>query len=358
MIRVLQIVTCMNRCGLETMIMNHYRKLNRKEFQFDFLVHREEEGDYEKEILELGGKIYRISRLNPFSIKYFKELHEFFKVHRYKVVHCHLDCMSAFPLKIAKKYGVDIRIAHSHSKSQDKDFKYPIKLLVKHFIGRYATHLFACGEEAGKWMFGHHKYIIVKNAIDVEKFRYDESERQKIRKELKVEGYTVLGHVGRFFPAKNHIFLIKLFNEYSKDNQNAILWLIGDGEGKKDIEKVVKQMGLDEKVYFWGNRSDVNSLYQAMDVFIFPSLYEGLPLTMVEAQSASLPCVMSNNVPDECIMTNLIQKVGLEEGYPVWKYAISRAIKMKRYDMANIIKHHGFDVEKNIKILESIYKIQ
>ena len=207
-------------------------------------------------------------------------------------------------------------------------------------------------------MFGHHKYIIVKNAIDVEKFRYDESERQKIRKELKVEGYTVLGHVGRFFPAKNHIFLINLFNEYSKDNQSAILWLIGDGEGKKEIEKVVKQMGLDEKVYFWGNRSDVNSLYQAMDVFIFPSLYEGLPLTMVEAQSASLPCVMSNNVPDECIMTNLIQKVGLEEGYPVWKYAISRAIKMKRYDMVNIIKHHGFDVEKNIKILESIYKIQ
>ena len=152
-IRILYVVTYMGRGGLETMLMNYYRQIDRNEVQFDFLVHRDFEADYDKEILKLGGKIYHLPRLNPWDYRYLKKLDEFFQQHKeYKIVHSHLDCMAGIPLKYAKKNGIPVRIAHAHSKSQDKDFKYPLKLWMKRMIPRYATKLFACGEEAGEWM--------------------------------------------------------------------------------------------------------------------------------------------------------------------------------------------------------------
>lgn len=169
-IRVLQVVTHMNRGGLETMIMNYYRQIDREKVQFDFLTHRpeSEKKDYNDEILALGGRIFHLPKLNPFSPFYLKQVHLFFRNHpEYKIIHVHLDCMSSVILKIAEMEGVPVRIAHSHSSNQDKNLKYLLKVIYKRSIKKYATHLFACGETAGKWMFGTDNFHIISNAIKI-----------------------------------------------------------------------------------------------------------------------------------------------------------------------------------------------
>lgn len=356
MIRVLQIVTYMGRGGLETMIMNYYRNIDRSKVQFDFLVHRQEEADYDKEILALGGNIYHMPVLNPFSKSYFNALDSFFKEHKYNIVHCHLDCMSAYPLKVAKENGVDVRIAHSHNKSQDKNLKYPIKLFSKRLISKYATHLFACGKEAGDWMFNGKPYTVLNNAIDAQSCRFNPQVRADMRKELCLDDNDfVIGHVGRFNPQKNHNFIVDVFNSVHKKNINSKLILVGTGDGQKAIKEKVNTLGLGDSVLFLGNRSDVNRVLQAMDVFLFPSLYEGLPLSIVEAQAAGLPCVISDNVPEECIKTDRVFSYSLDESCDFWSDKIFTAAKIAKKDTYNEIVSSGFDIKNNSRVLEDFY---
>lgn len=356
MLRVLQVVTYMGRGGLETMIMNYYRSIDRSKVQFDFLVHRQEEAAYDKEILSLGGHIYHMPVLNPFSKAYFKSLDSFFKKHRYNIVHSHLDCMSAYPLKIAKKNGVSVRIAHSHNKSQDKNLKYPIKLLSKRLIPKYATHLFACGKEAGDWMFNGKPYTILNNAIDAQMYTYNEQVRNEVREELNLTNDNfVVGHVGRFNPQKNHGFIIDVFNAVYKRDKNARLVLVGSGDGQQAIEDKVKSLGLSDAVLFLGSRGDVNRVLQAMDVFLFPSLYEGLPLSIIEAQAAGLPCIISDNVPDECIKTDRVFRYGLGEPADFWADKIFEALKISKKDTLSEIAASGFDIKENSRKLEDFY---
>ena len=270
-VRVLHIVTYMGRGGLETMLMNYYRHINRDKVQFDFLVHRDFEADYDKEILTLGGKIYHISRLIPWSHSYREKLNHFFREHpEYKIVHVHQDCLSSVALQCAKECGILVRIAHSHNNAQDKNLKYLIKLYYMKKIPNYATDLFACSEAAGKWMFGEKAFQVVHNAIDIEKYKYSPAIAQKVRKQFNIENKIVIGHVGRFNPQKNHEFLIDIFAECIKRNSNVVLMLVGDGNGKKKIVSKVRALGINDKVIFMGVRSDVNELLQAMDVFVFP----------------------------------------------------------------------------------------
>lgn len=356
MIRVLQIVTYMGRGGLETMIMNYYRNIDRNKVQFDFLVHRQEEADYDKEIVALGGKIYHMPMLNPFSKSYFNALDSFFKEHKYDIVHCHLDCMSAYPLKIAQKNGVRVRIAHSHNKSQDKNLKYPIKLYSKRLIPKYATHLLSCGKEAGDWMFNGKPYTILNNAIDAQSYRFDKQIREEMREQLGFNQEDfVIGHVGRFNHQKNHNFIIDVFNFVHKKNTAAKLVLVGTGDGQKAIKEKVESLALSDSVLFLGNRTDVNKILQAMDVFLFPSLYEGLPLSIIEAQAAGLPCVISDNVPPECIVTDLIEAASLDDALAKWEIVITSQKSVKRKDTYELIKKSGFDVKSNVLALEKMY---
>lgn len=356
MIRVLQIVTYMGRGGLETMIMNYYRNIDRSRIQFDFLVHRQEEADYDKEILALGGNIYHMPVLNPFSKAYFNALDSFFKEHKYYIVHCHLDCMSAYPLKVAKKNGVKVRIAHSHSKSQDKNLKYPIKLYSKRLIPKYATHLFSCGKEAGDWMFNGNNYTIINNAIDAQKYVFNKTISEEVRKELNIKNSDmVVGHIGRFNPPKNHGFIIDVFNCLHKKNPDSKLVLVGTGDGQNAIKEKVKMLGLNDSVLFLGSRSDVNRVLQAMDVFLFPSLYEGLGIAAVEAQAAGLPCVISDNVPKECIKTERVFHYSLDESSDFWADRIIEAGKITKKDTYQEIASSGFDIKKNSKVLEDFY---
>lgn len=357
MIRVLHVVTHMNRGGLETMIMNYYRNIDREKIQFDFLVHRKYEADYDKEIESLGGKIYRLSVLNPFSLSYRQELNSFFKKHKeYQIVHVHQDCLSSIILKSAKRNNVKVRIAHSHSISQDKNIKYLIKMFYRQFIPKYATDLMACGEAAGKWMFSGSQFCVLNNSINTELYSFNEEKRKRVRAEFNIaENELVIGHVGRFSPPKNHDFLIKTFKEVIQ-KENAKLLLVGDGNLRGIIENEIEKLGLKENIIFTGVRSDVADLMQAMDVFVFPSLYEGLPVTMVEAQAAGLPCVISDNVPSECIITEgLVTKCSLNDSDDVWANYILKSINKQRRDTRNEIINAGFDIKESAKNLEKFY---
>lgn len=357
-IRVLQIVTYMGRGGLETMLMNYYRKIDREKILFDFLVHRDFEADYDEEIRQLGGRIYRMNRLNPVSRDYLNQLNTFFKDHpEYRIVHSHLDCMAGIPLKYAKKNGVPVRIAHAHNSNQTKDKKYLLKLLYKRIIPKYATDFYACSEAAGKWMFGSREFLILNNAIDSQKYSYNPEKARRVRDALKIsKNMLVVGHVGRFHPPKNHEMIVKIFSEVLKRVSDAKLLLVGDGYLQHTVRDQVAALGIQDHVIFTGVRPDICDLMQAMDIFLFPSLYEGLPVSIIEAQAAGLPCIISDKVPLECKKTDLVQQLNLTESFGTWADTVIFAAQQnKRRDTAEEIKKAGFDVSENARQLEAFY---
>ncbi len=357
LIRVLHVVTHMNRGGLETMIMNYYRNIDRTKVQFDFLVHRDYKCDYDDEIEKLGGKIYRLPRLNPFSFDYRKRLNNFFKTHtEYAIVHVHQDCLSSIILKSAYKNKVKVRIAHSHTENQDRNLKYIIKLFYRQFIPKYATHLVACGKDAGEWMFHGADFEIINNAIDVEKYIYNTNSRKKIRKEFNIsDGEFVIGHIGRFSPVKNHTFILDVFAEIVK-NIDAKLLLVGGGDLKDYIKEKSIKLGISDKVIFTGVRPDVPDLLQAMDVFLFPSLYEGLGIVLIEAQTAGLHTFISNTVPKQSIISEkLMQQLSLSMPIKDWANAIINCKYKERTDCTCDVINAGYDIKSEAIKLQNFY---
>ena len=353
-IRILHIVTYMGRGGLETMLMNYYRAIDRAKVQFDFLTHRDFRADYDDEIEALGGKIYRLPNLNPFSRSYLGALDRFFREHpEYRIVHSHLDCMSAIPLKAAKKHGVPVRIGHAHNSNQPRDAKYLLKLFYKRMIAGQATQLFACSEEAGRWMFGNADFRVLNNAIDAGKYAFDADIRSTVRHELGLPADAlVVGHVGRFDPQKNHRFLVEIFEKMPED---ARLLLVGDGVLRPDVEQQAEALGIRDRVLFTGVRTDVDRLLQAMDVFLMPSLFEGLPVSIVEAQAAGLPCLISDKVPIECKKTDLVTQIPLDASPAEWTKAVVSAAKTPRRDTLEQIREAGFDIRANAEWLQNYY---
>ena len=245
LIRILQVVTHMERGGLESMLMNYYRHIDREKVQFDFLVHRQERAAFDDEIESLGGKIYRLPRLVPWSKAYLSELKCFFDEHpEYEVVHVHQDCLSSVILKAAAQHHIPVRIAHSHSANQDKNLKYPIKLWYKRSIPKYATNLFACGKDAGDWMFSGAPYQIINNAIDAAAYAYDPEKRAEMRCQLGLTDELVVGHVGRFNQPKNHPFLLEVFAALLKKEPHAVLLLVGGGEDMPKIQAKAQTLGI------------------------------------------------------------------------------------------------------------------
>ena len=320
MIRILQCVNNMHRAGLETVLMNYYRNIDRTRVQFDFLVHRQEESDYDREILAMGGRIYRAPRLYPQNYPaYFAFMKAFFRDHpEYRIVHSHIDAMSYLPLLAAKQAGIPVRIAHSHSTSIDMDLKYPLKQFFRFRLGSAATHFFSCGQKAGNFLFRGQPYHFVPNAVDADQFRYSESLRQAKRRELGLTNELVIGHAGRLTGVKNHEFLLRVFARLLQRRPDAVLLLAGAGEKEADLRSLSHELGLDDSVRFLGSRGDMAALYQAMDVFVMPSLFEGVPVVGIEAQLAGLPCIFSDRVPDEVCFTDLCRFLSLELAEDVW----------------------------------------
>lgn len=295
--------------GVETVIMNYYRHLDHSKVQFDFICDEDSTRIPYDEIKKLGGRVFLVPKYQNLP-KYLKALEKLFKESQYCIVHSNLSTLSVFPLSVAKKVGVPIRIAHSHSTSNPKEWKRNlIKNILRPFSKRYATDYFACSEVAGRYLFGNKAFDrgevkIIHNAIDIDKFKFDEVARKKLRKEFGIKDSTiVIGHVGRFVQQKNHTFLVDVFKEYHKKNPDSKLLLVGSGPLEDKIKKKVEKLGLKDSVLFLGQRDDINKLYSAMDVFCLPSLYEGLPVVGVEAQAAGLPCVFSDKITNDTVIT-------------------------------------------------------
>lgn len=357
-IRILHIVPNMNSGGLENLIMNIYRNIDRSKVQFDFLVHYQQRGFFDDEIEKLGGKIYRFSfREDHRLFKYRKELNQFFSTHQeYKVVHAHMASLGFIYLKIAKQHGVPVRIAHSHGTSYLKTLKGYLKFLTFKLIKYQANVYFACSTEAGRYLFGQkRKFTIIPNAIDMQRFDYNEKVRKEVRSELMLDNNQfVIGNIGRFNLQKNHTFLLAIFSEIVKKKSDSILLLVGKGELEDEIKEKVKLLGLEEKVKFLGLRKDVERLYQAMDVFLMPSLFEGLPLTGIEAQASKLTCYFSDTITKEVVISDHVQFLSLMVKAGEWAESIISHSNDKRENVK--ITNNEFDSKRLARKMQTLYQ--
>ena len=357
MIRIFHCVNNMHRAGLETMLMNYYRNIDRTKIQFDFLTHRPERSDYDDEIESMGGKVYYAPRLYPQNYPtYFKWMKQFFKEHpEYQIVHSHIDTMSYLPLLAAKRAGVPIRIAHSHNTGIDKDFKYILKQYFRFRITSVSNNYLACGKEAAKFLFRDKEFEIIPNAVEAEKFYFNANIREVKRAELGYVNEFVVGHVGRMSYQKNHKFLIEVFYEIQQKEPNAVLVLVGVGAKEQEIRAQVRELQLEGKVQFLGKRNDVAESYQAMDAFVLPSFFEGVPVVGIEAQFSDLPCFFSNKTPKEVEFNDKTQFFELNDSATVWADKILEIKDSERRSDKDKIKNSYYDIKVAHSILEKYY---
>ena len=361
-IRIAQIIGKWVGGGVEAVVMNYYRHIDHEKLQFDFICDEDSTNIPYEEIESLGGKVILIPPYQKLN-KYIKELTRILNEGNYKIVHSHINTLSVFSLFAAKCAGVQVRIAHSHSTTNKKEKKKNLmKQVLRPFSKLFATDYMCCSELAGRWLFGNKEYdkgnvYLLNNAIDVEKFKYDEKIRKAKRKELGIkDNQLVIGHIGRFVAQKNHTFLIDIFNEIHKKNKDAILVLAGQGPLMDEIKSKVKDLGLTETVKFLGQRIDANELYQAFDIFLLPSLYEGLPVVGVEAQASGLLCVLSDDMTKETKVLESTRFMSLSNDAKEWANTILN--ENKTYKRTNTIKeitNNNFNIKNEADKLEKKY---
>lgn len=362
-IRVLHFVSTLSRgSGVMSVIMNYYRHIDRGKVQFDFLHFIACEDSYMDEIRELGGKIYCIDKPGS-SFQSIKQLNSFFRLHagEYTWLHNHEVYLTFLLRPIAKRYGLEKFIVHCHAtKYSDKTLNAARNRILCLPIRLMKVERFACSEAAGKFLYGEKmlkagKVFIMHNAIDCEKFRFRPEVRERLRKEMGLEGKFVIGHVGRFERQKNHEFLIEVFAECKKEIDSCILLLIGEGSLRSKIEKKVVEKGLKNSIIFLTKRNDMEYLYQVMDLFVLPSLYEGLPVSCLEAQVNGLECIVSRTVTDELkkqTIGSIITMLPLEK--KVWKQNIV-SCKIRQTSISQHINNDNYDINLQSCRLHSFY---
>ncbi|MDO5396831.1 MAG: glycosyltransferase family 1 protein [bacterium] len=363
MIRILHSVSNMDRAGIETMLMNYYRHIDREKIQFDFLCNKKKPGAYDDEIIKMGGRIFHSPGLNP--IKYFEYMKFIKKLiseyPEYKIVHAHNGAFGVYSLHGAKLAGVPIRIFHAHGASITKDWKLPLKLICKSRLNSNMNQHWSCGIESAKCYFGektvrNNDYLLIHNAIELDRFVFNMKVRADMRSKHKLEDKIVIGHVGRFMVQKNHKKLLEVFGEIHRLEQYAVLVLLGDGELEDEIKNYADKLGIRNYVMFMGNVSNVNEWYQAFDVFVLPSIWEGLPVVGIEAQTADLPCVFSSGITRETAITENASFVALDEENHVWADIIlDKAKKASRVDRTADIRKAGYDIELEAKKMQDKY---
>lgn len=362
-IRVLHILHSMNRGGAENAIMNYYRHIDRGKVQFDFLLTEYRKCHFEDEIRSLGGKVFRVPLLkisNP--LPYFRAVSSFFDDHHeYKIVHSHTSSKSFFPLCIAKVKGVPVRIAHSHGSHSEPGLNGWIRDFLKYPLIKVTTHHLACGKEAAKWLFGEKMYKeksvrIFPNVIECDNFAYNSSIREQYREKLGVsDDKIVLGCTARFCYPKNQVFAVDVLNELLQIYNKTILLLVGDGNQRTEIEQRISQFGLNKFVIFTGVVPNVSDYEQAMDVYLMPSLFEGLPLSLIEAQISGLRCYVSKGIPKEADKTGLVTFLPLEDGAKKWADLINANKNYERRSYVGELKAAGYDAETSAKDLQDFY---
>lgn len=363
-IRIAMIMGKMIGGGVESVVMNYYRHIDKSKFQFDFIIDEDSTVVPEDEILEFGGRIFKIPPYQKL-VSYRTALKQLFDTNNYQIIHSHINALSVFPLGVAKKCNIPIRIAHNHSTAAPGEYKKNVmKYALRLFAKKNPTHFMSPTYYAGEWLFGKkiadEKLFILKNAIEVEKFEFDPLIRKKIRQEL---GYSdddfVVGNVGRCVWQKNQKFLIDIFKHFAEINGHARLVIIGEGLLKKELQEYVTTLNVSDKVSFISIVNNVADYYQGMDCFLFPSRYEGLGMVAVEAQISGLPILSSSKVPMEASISDFFYQVDVGESPIIWTKKLSASLEDydDKYDcrMNLRVSANEYDIKKQVRNLEAFY---
>lgn len=336
---------------------------DRTEYRTDYVVFGDEVGEYEQELLDSGCLIFHVPSPGNSYRQFVHNIRSLIRDHHYDVVHCHTMFSSGWVLHVAKREGVPVRIAHSHTIRSKKNMGFVKEIyqsLMRQLIRMDATDFAACGKDAGSWLYGKRFFekhgVLILNGINVKEFRYSPECRTKIRESLHIGNDTlVIGHAGHMFAVKNQIFLIRLMPEILKEREDTVLLLLGDGEDREMLKEEVKTLGIEDHVVMTGNVSNVNEFLSAMDVFAFPSLYEGMPLSMIEVQSNGLPCIISERVPDDVFLTDLLIRTDLNER-DVWRQRLLNTGRNNPDYYNGYMMESGFDSSAMLKKVYSLYE--
>ncbi|MCI1713964.1 glycosyltransferase [Bifidobacterium tibiigranuli] len=363
LIRVLHVVPNMQQGGLENYIMNIYRNIDRNKVQFDFLEHYSKDYFFDDEIRDLGGHIYRIPFMEDKKniTGYNRELRTFFGKNRgFNIVHGHMATTAMFYLKVAEKFGVDNRIIHAHEDSYIKNPRGIMRMMLIKQAWRHANILLACSRTSGQYYYGDRHFEVMKNAIDSKRFTFNAEERKRFRHALGIADSTlVIGHIGRFSLQKNHRFLIDIFQSVLHIHPDAVLLMVGTGETQDDIRTLVAENNLESRIRFIDPMSNPESAYDAMDIFVLPSFFEGLPLTGIEAQCNGLPCVFSDMVTSEVDLGNAVSFCGLDKESSVWADAVLKQSLEgygNRVQNVKAVREQGYDANLNAQRMQDFYR--
>lgn len=360
-IRVLQVVHELGVGGIQSFLMNVYRNIDKRFVQFDFLIFKEEKGYFEDEIEQLGGKIIRITGRSKSIFKNRQEIRSFFKKHasEYDAIHCHWSNLAyIYPIEMAKKYGIKNRIVHAHSTNIPSN---PINRFLhsinKNRIGRFTTHKFACSDLAGQWLFKNACDVeIINNGIKVLDYSYEENIRKSYRAKFNLNDSFIIGHVGRYCEAKNHPFLIKMFDCFLKLHGDSYLFLVGVNNSEHELSDLVNNLGISSRVYFLGMRDDVAKLNQMFDCFVLPSKWEGFPVSLLEAQASGLPCFASDSITNQAKIKDNVVFLKLDEGPETWAKTIANEMNCLKRECDNtLLVRKGYDISSTIALLETVY---
>lgn len=359
-VRIAHIIGKLNAAGVEAVVNNYYKNIDHNKYQFDYYIDSDSSCKPSKDLIDMGARYFVIP---PYQhlFSHIKTLVRLFKENKYLIVHSGMNTLAPISLFAAWMAGVPIRINHNHSTAGKGEFKRNcLKYCLRPFAKVFANYYCACSKYAGIWLFGKNffssgKVTVFNNAVDTSKFAFSTSNRDKLRKELGISNKYVIGHIGRFTKQKNHYFLIDIFEQYYKKNSNAVLLLVGIGELQDEIKDAVKKKKLEDAVIFLGKRSDVDELYSAMDLFVLPSLYEGLPVVGVEAQVSGLPCIFSNEITREVAITENVYFLPIDGSVSDWCSQITnfKNLDLKRDKLK--LKDCSFDIKVQANNLVEYY---
>ncbi|WP_249869460.1 glycosyltransferase family 1 protein [Oceanobacillus saliphilus] len=364
--RILQVVGAMNRGGTETLLMNIYRTIDREKVQFDFISYSDQEAHYDEEIRKLGGRVIKLSKTNSIKeiYKVIKKYGPYEVVHSHTLFHCGIANVAAYLA------GVKVRISHAHTTLDNSEsfYRKTYIRLMRPIIKAFSTNLLACSNAAGSYLFGEQtlikeKYSYFPNAIDYSIFLQNHlAEVKKFKIEEGFGRSIIIGHIGTFKEAKNHFFLLQIIKSLLNKDPSIKLLLVGDGDLRKQVEEKANQEGLLENIRFVGIRDDISTMLHSMDAFVFPSLYEGLGLVLLEAQASGIPCIVSESIqPEADLNIGLVSSLSLTDGPDVWADKIVEVASNKEKNIKKIIdgfENNGYSLTEAITKLMNIYKLK
>ena len=356
-VRIAHIIGRMCAGGVESVVFNYYRQINKDVIQFDFYYDSDSTIEPPEELVSLGARFFKVPAYKNLN-KYINTLYNHFKINNYDIVHSHLNTLSIFPLFAAKMAGIPIRIAHNHSVPGGNEWRRnALKYFLKNFSKTYATDYFACSEKAGRWLFGNRIYedgkvFILRNAVDFEKYLKEYPESTEMIQKLNIKDKFIVGNVGRFTFAKNHSFLLEVFKLVKKERNDAILLLVGDGELREEIIEKINTLGISDSVIMAGKVSNPEIYYKLMNVLLIPSIFEGLSLTAIEGQISGIPVLASEAVPIEAKISSAFKYLSLSESALCWAEEVIKISQKKSYLTE---EHENYDIKRKVSVLENWY---